>query len=446
MDRSAAWRRVAVITDIHANLPALEAALARIEELGIERRLLRRRPGRLRPASERGLRADRGARHPDDLRQLRLRDRARPRGLRLRVHHAAGPRARPASVEWTLAHTGRRARTSCARCRSTCASRSAPRRCTSSTAPRARSTSTCSRTSRRAVRAARRGGRARPRLRPHPQAVGPRVRRRAVRQLRLGRQAQGRRPARRLRRARGRRRRRRACTIERVEYDAAAVAPRSPPRPAGRVRRQAGRPPDPPGPPPRVRSSCVSWSTAQATPLTGRTAWARNLAAPVRDFLSTETGGAVVLLARDGRRAGVGELAVVGLLRVGVDHASCRSASATRHLARPARLGQRGADDAVLPRRRAGGQARARPRASCASARRLAIPVVAALGGMAVPVGDLPGLQRRRRGRARLGRGDVDRHRVRARRAGARRAAAATRAARVPAHARGGRRPRARCS
>jgi Na+/H+ antiporter NhaA len=30
---------------------------------------------------------------------------------------------------------------------------------------------------------------------------------------------------------------------------------------------------------------------------TGRTAWARNLAAPVRDFLSAETGGAIVLLA-----------------------------------------------------------------------------------------------------------------------------------------------------
>jgi hypothetical protein len=29
--------RVAIVTDIHANLPALEAALARIEELGIER-------------------------------------------------------------------------------------------------------------------------------------------------------------------------------------------------------------------------------------------------------------------------------------------------------------------------------------------------------------------------------------------------------------------------
>jgi Na+/H+ antiporter NhaA len=31
--------------------------------------------------------------------------------------------------------------------------------------------------------------------------------------------------------------------------------------------------------------------------LSGRTAWARNLAAPVRDYLSTETGGAAVLLA-----------------------------------------------------------------------------------------------------------------------------------------------------
>jgi Na+/H+ antiporter NhaA len=29
----------------------------------------------------------------------------------------------------------------------------------------------------------------------------------------------------------------------------------------------------------------------------GRTAWARNLGAPVRNFLKTETGGAVALLA-----------------------------------------------------------------------------------------------------------------------------------------------------
>ena len=33
---------VAVITDIHANLPALQAALSRIDELGIERIYLRR--------------------------------------------------------------------------------------------------------------------------------------------------------------------------------------------------------------------------------------------------------------------------------------------------------------------------------------------------------------------------------------------------------------------
>src|SRR5438445_2682590 len=36
---------------------------------------------------------------------------------------------------------------------------------------------------------------------------------------------------------------------------------------------------------------------AQRAPFLGRTAWARNLAAPVRDFLSTETGSAAVLLA-----------------------------------------------------------------------------------------------------------------------------------------------------
>ncbi|HEY5261939.1 MAG TPA: Na+/H+ antiporter NhaA, partial [Solirubrobacteraceae bacterium] len=36
---------------------------------------------------------------------------------------------------------------------------------------------------------------------------------------------------------------------------------------------------------------------AQVTTYSGRTAWARNLAAPVRDFLSTETGGAVAMLA-----------------------------------------------------------------------------------------------------------------------------------------------------
>jgi Na+/H+ antiporter NhaA len=37
-------------------------------------------------------------------------------------------------------------------------------------------------------------------------------------------------------------------------------------------------------------------STQATATLTGRTAWTRNLAAPVRDFLNTETGGAIVLL------------------------------------------------------------------------------------------------------------------------------------------------------
>jgi Na+/H+ antiporter NhaA len=37
-------------------------------------------------------------------------------------------------------------------------------------------------------------------------------------------------------------------------------------------------------------------SSALARPFTERTAWARNVAAPVRDFLSTESGGAVVML------------------------------------------------------------------------------------------------------------------------------------------------------
>ncbi|HEV7363595.1 MAG TPA: Na+/H+ antiporter NhaA, partial [Solirubrobacteraceae bacterium] len=36
---------------------------------------------------------------------------------------------------------------------------------------------------------------------------------------------------------------------------------------------------------------------AQTTPFSGRTAWSRNLAAPVRDFLSTEAGSAAALLA-----------------------------------------------------------------------------------------------------------------------------------------------------
>ena len=41
----------------------------------------------------------------------------------------------------------------------------------------------------------------------------------------------------------------------------------------------------------------MSTTTAPAPSFRDRTAWARNLAAPVRDFLSNETGSAAVLLA-----------------------------------------------------------------------------------------------------------------------------------------------------
>src|SRR3954462_12318878 len=47
----------------------------------------------------------------------------------------------------------------------------------------------------------------------------------------------------------------------------------------------------------RAQSSSGNRRRATRDAFTGRTAWARNLATPVRDFLSAETGGAVVLLA-----------------------------------------------------------------------------------------------------------------------------------------------------
>src|SRR5215210_7989644 len=51
-----------------------------------------------------------------------------------------------------------------------------------------------------------------------------------------------------------------------------------------------------PGPEPVGRSGSNESASAGIASPTGRTAWARNLAAPLRDFLSTETGGAAVLL------------------------------------------------------------------------------------------------------------------------------------------------------
>jgi Na+/H+ antiporter NhaA len=45
-----------------------------------------------------------------------------------------------------------------------------------------------------------------------------------------------------------------------------------------------------------MASAAASPGSRSAEPVAGRTAWARNLGAPVRDFLSTETGGAAVLV------------------------------------------------------------------------------------------------------------------------------------------------------
>src|SRR4029077_202182 len=47
----------------------------------------------------------------------------------------------------------------------------------------------------------------------------------------------------------------------------------------------------------RLDTPAVAAEPAQASGYAGRTAWARNLATPGRDFLSTETGGASALLA-----------------------------------------------------------------------------------------------------------------------------------------------------
>ena len=132
-------------------------------------------------------------------------------------------------------------------------------------------------------------------------------------------------------------------------------------------------------------SICTPMATAQATPLSGRTAWARNLAAPVRDFLSTETGSAIVLLAGHDRRPAVGQLAVAGLLRVGVDHGAVAPARGLDAQRRPARVGQRRPHDPLLPGRRPGGQARARPRGAARRASAWRCRSSPALGGMARP-------------------------------------------------------------
>src|SRR5438874_13375955 len=48
---------------------------------------------------------------------------------------------------------------------------------------------------------------------------------------------------------------------------------------------------------PRRRGAGAPPSEAQTSRFSGKTAWARNIQTPLREFLRTETGGAAVLLA-----------------------------------------------------------------------------------------------------------------------------------------------------
>jgi Na+/H+ antiporter NhaA len=126
-------------------------------------------------------------------------------------------------------------------------------------------------------------------------------------------------------------------------------------------------------------------TSAAAAPYTGRTAWIRNLEAPVRDFLRAETGGAVVLVGAT----------VLALLWVNLDRSSY---DAVWNARLSIRLGHSGVSlqlrDWVnsglmaffflimgLEARREFDLGELRDR------RRISLPAVAAVGGMALPVG-----------------------------------------------------------
>jgi Na+/H+ antiporter NhaA len=125
-------------------------------------------------------------------------------------------------------------------------------------------------------------------------------------------------------------------------------------------------------------------STATPLPFSGRTAWARNLEAPLRDFLRTETGGAVILLAAT----------IAALVWVNVDAPSYHRLWGT---VLSVRIGGGGVSQNLhqwvndglmaffflvvgLEARREFDLGELRDR------RRLVLPVAAALGGMVIPI------------------------------------------------------------
>ena len=143
---------------------------------------------------------------------------------------------------------------------------------------------------------------------------------------------------------------------------------------------------------------------------------------------------------RGDRRVGVGELAVVAQLRDGVDDRALDPHREHGNRRRPPHLGQRRADDAVLPGGGPRGQAPARSRGAT-RATPARDPGVRGDRRRDRAGRDLPGVQRRPGGRTWLGRGDVERHGVRAGGGGAGDPADRDANPGVPAFARGGRRP-----
>ncbi len=128
-----------------------------------------------------------------------------------------------------------------------------------------------------------------------------------------------------------------------------------------------------------------SQTESAAGPLAGKTAWARNLEAPLRDFLRTETGSAAVLLAG----------AIAALIWTNVSASSYDSAW---HTTLAIRIGGSGISQDLrhwvnnglmtlfffvvgLEARREFDLGELRDR------RRLALPLLAGLGGMVVPIG-----------------------------------------------------------
>jgi Na+/H+ antiporter NhaA len=128
----------------------------------------------------------------------------------------------------------------------------------------------------------------------------------------------------------------------------------------------------------------VGVGQAAATPFSGRTAWARNLQTPLREFLRTETGGAVVLLAAT----------LAALVWANVHASSYEATWSTRASIRIGDVGltldlRHWVNSGLmtlfffvvgLEARREFDMGELRDR------RRLALPLAAGLGGMAVPV------------------------------------------------------------